>query len=217
MRTSEQTKDIASALAKAQAEMPPADKDKRNPHFNSWFSSLEACVAASRPSLTKNGIAVWLAAVLDESVGMVRVTTRLEHSSGQWFESTLSAKPKDMTPQSVGSAITYLKRYGYSAMVGLVSDEDDDGNGSQPEKLERKGNSQLTAQLQAGNQPVKEVLGSESAYQIPHNISKVFQGKGVSEVPHDNLREMVAHYGAFKTPFPYVTEFLNEAKAVLGM
>lgn len=200
MRTSEVTKDIAAALAKAQGEMSPAVKDKKNPHFNSPFASLESCVTASRPSLTKNGIAVWQPPFLDEAAGMVRVTTRIEHSSGQFFESTLSARPKDLSPQSIGSAVTYLKRYGYSAMVGLVSDEDDDGNLATlaPGANNSTGanNSKLTEKLKSA--PTLELDIPDIASYTPKVGYN--RGKPIGQISKETLQKDMAYWSSSNKP-----------------
>jgi len=49
----------------------------------------------------------------------------LIHTSGEWISSTIWMTPKDMTPQSVGSTITYARRYGLAAMVGIYQTDDD--------------------------------------------------------------------------------------------
>lgn len=126
MRTSESTKEIAAALAKAQNKMRPASKDAVNPHFKSKYADLSAIVEACREPLTSNGIA-W---VQDAGLGErgVEVTTRLMHSSGEWLEfGPLTVPAGKQDAHGVGSAITYAKRYGLAAAVGMSADEDDDG------------------------------------------------------------------------------------------
>jgi hypothetical protein len=136
MKTSEQINEISAALSRAQGEMRGAEKDADNPFFGSRYSTLESVWAACRAALAKNGLAVVQGAEGDGE--RVTVVTRLVHSSGQWYESEISMRPLPMmidrgtkergvTPQSQGSAITYSRRYGLAAMVG-VAPEDDDGN-----------------------------------------------------------------------------------------
>jgi len=60
--------------------------------------------------------------------------TILGHSSGQFIESFARLTPKDATPQALGSAITYMKRYAYASIVGVVDGEDGDGNTATPAK-----------------------------------------------------------------------------------
>jgi hypothetical protein len=56
------------------------------------------------------------------------LTTMLMHSSGEWLAATSRMTPKDQTPQGQGSAITYLRRYALSSVLGLATEDDDDGN-----------------------------------------------------------------------------------------
>ncbi len=137
MKCSEQINELAAALAKAQGEIEPAPKDKINPHFKSRYADLASIMDACRGPLAKHGLALIQPVSLNSPAGTVRVTTRLLHASGQWIEDELEMIPKDMSPQAMGSVITYGRRYGVSAMLAIVSDDDDDGNAAQPRQGER--------------------------------------------------------------------------------
>lgn len=126
---SEQINELAAALAKAQSEIKGAVRESNNPFFNSKYADLASVWEACRTALTNQGIAVLQGPSAEGSV--LSVTTELVHSSGQWARSRLSTTLKDMTPQTVGSATTYLRRYGLSAMVGVAPLDDDDGNAAQ--------------------------------------------------------------------------------------
>lgn len=127
MKTSESTKDIATALARAQGEMKAAIKDSENPHFRSRYATLAAVWDACRLPLSTNNIAV-LQSVESPPDG-VSVTTRLVHSSGEWIEFGPLIIPLDkQTAQSIGSGTSYARRYGLAAAVGITSEDDDDGN-----------------------------------------------------------------------------------------
>ena len=128
---------IATALSKAQAAMQAAKKDATNPHFNSRYSSLAEVWDAIREPMTKQGLSVVQLPAADGK--SVTVETMLMHVSGQWLRSrvTFPLRPEfsksgaELPPsaQQIGSAITYGRRYGLTAMVGVASaDEDDDGN-----------------------------------------------------------------------------------------
>lgn len=129
---SENLGELGAALAKAQSEIKSAAKDATNPHFKSRYADLPAIFEACKPALTSNGIAIVQLPMCDPDNGRVIVFTMLLHASGQWIRSAASAIPRDLSPQSVGSAISYLKRYGLAAMAGVVADDDDDGNAAQP-------------------------------------------------------------------------------------
>ena len=124
MRTSENIDQLATALAAAQAEMKNAKLNKQNPHFKSRYADLAEIRDTVTPALTKNGIAV--AQGTDTTDNGILVWTRLIHKSGQWIESVFPI-PYDK-PQTMGSGITYGRRYTLSAITNIAADDDDDGN-----------------------------------------------------------------------------------------
>lgn len=128
LTTSDQINELAGALAKAQGEMTAAYNDGKNPHFRSTYATLASIHDACVGPLSRNGLAVVQAPGVAQ--GSVTLTTTLIHSSGQWMECMMSAAAKNMGPQAIGSTITYLRRYGLAAMVGVVS-ADDDGEGAE--------------------------------------------------------------------------------------
>ena len=118
---------IAKALGQAQSQFSPIKQDKDNPFFKSRFASLGAIIDATKGALAKNGLAV---SQLVDTNGVVHVDTLLMHESGEWIRSSISLKPKADDPQSIGSAITYGRRYSLGAILGVASEDDDDGNQS---------------------------------------------------------------------------------------
>ena len=118
---------LATALAKAQAEFTIARKNKINPHFKLQYADFESIVEASRPALTKYGLSVVQNAYFD-TVSGAHLITLLLHSSGQWIRSIALYQPADNKPQTLASYNTYLKRMCYASIVGVATgDEDDDG------------------------------------------------------------------------------------------
>lgn len=129
---------LAKALALAQGAIRAAEKDRENPFFNSAYATLASVWEACRGPLSAHDLSVVQQPINDgDRVGVV---TTLLHSSGQWMRSTLYAKPKDATPQSLGSAITYVRRYALAAVAGVAPD-DDDGNAAQGRGAEGKADS----------------------------------------------------------------------------
>lgn len=118
---------LATALAKAQSEIKGAKKDAENPFFKSKYADLASVWEACRDALSKNELAV--AQVTDFGPnGEMVLNTVLMHSSGERMIGSMPIMVGDKaTAQQVGSAITYARRYGLAAMVG-VAPEDDDGN-----------------------------------------------------------------------------------------
>lgn len=117
------TAKLAAALAKAQGVIEDAVKDATNPHFKSKFADLASVRAAIRQPLSDNGIAY---VQLVRSGGKaVEVETLLLHDSGQVIGDTLTIPLLQNTPQAVGSAISYGRRYSLMSIVGLAADDDD--------------------------------------------------------------------------------------------
>lgn len=125
--TTTQTPALNAALAKAQATMGVAAKDAVNPHFKSRYADLASIWEAWRAAGPPQGLAV-VQTLLDAPAGMLRLETVLLHASGEERRSVLTFPVAQSTPQAYGSALTYARRYALSALVGIVADEDDDGN-----------------------------------------------------------------------------------------
>lgn len=125
MQKSESIKELATALAKAQAKIENAVKNSANPHFKSKYADLAEVLNTVRPVLAEHGLSVAQFPSLDGSIASVE--TILMHSSGEWISSIASAPVSKQDAQGVGSATTYLRRYSLAALAG-VAQEDDDGN-----------------------------------------------------------------------------------------
>ena len=137
MKKSDQINEISKALALTQGEMKPAFMGAKNPFFNSRFSNLEQVWDSIREPLSKNG----LCSVQDviTTPTSVQITTCILHSSGQWLEfGPLEITLVKKDPQSLGSAITYGKRYALCAAFGIVSSEETDDDGEEATKPHRK-------------------------------------------------------------------------------
>lgn len=151
MQTSETIGQLAEALAKAQGEFTNPERNrtvkvttkaKEGRPAGSYtfdYATFDAILAITRPILAKHGLAVIQGISTD--VNKVTVTTRIAHSSGEWIQDQITAHSESSDLQSVGSACTYLKRYSYTAMLNIASEEDDDGNaaaGNDAEKNEKQ-------------------------------------------------------------------------------
>ncbi|QDP50644.1 MAG: putative essential recombination function protein [Prokaryotic dsDNA virus sp.] len=120
---SPQLDQLAAALAKAQSEMEGAKKESTNPFFKSSYADLHAVIKSSFPYLSKNGLSVSQGNEVIK--GAVCVTTTLMHASGQWMRSKIKLPLAKVDAQGVGAAVTYGRRYGLSAMVGIAQYDDD--------------------------------------------------------------------------------------------
>ncbi len=115
---------MACALSKAQGKFKPASKDSVNPHFRNRYADLASIWDAIRDPLSAHGLAV-VQGVLDSDPKTAVVSTTLMHESGEWIQSSVSIPIGTLNAQGVGSAITYGRRYGLTALVGIVQDDDD--------------------------------------------------------------------------------------------
>lgn len=124
---SQELNELFSALSKAQADIKVAIKDAANPFFKSKYANLQMVMEASRPALCKNNLSIIQQIITQD--GHDYIITTLGHSSGQWISSYVRLNPSKPDVQSLGSYITYMRRYCYSSLVGVYDgEEDDDGN-----------------------------------------------------------------------------------------
>ena len=118
---------ICKAFVKFQSEFKGMKPDSSNPFFKSTYISLDGILETVRPILAKNGLAV-----IQEATGdgdYIFVKTKLIHESGEMIETEiLKMKPQKNDPQSMGSCITYSKRYQLAALLGICECIDDDAN-----------------------------------------------------------------------------------------
>jgi hypothetical protein len=132
--------EIATALAKAQPKFAAAAKNKTNPHLKSKYADLVSVTEAVKGPLAEAGLSY--TQVIETDKAAVICNTLLMHTSGQWINGRLTLHSKDITPQAMGSAITYARRYGLSAMLGIVTDEEDDGEAAQAQPAKKAENSE---------------------------------------------------------------------------
>jgi hypothetical protein len=142
MQMSEKIDLLAASLAVAQGAIENAAKDSDNPFFKSKYADLASIRDAIRKPFADNQLAVMQPVSVDGS--KVTVTTILAHSSGQWVQSELTMAAQRQvqgggwekvdTPQAIGSAIAYARRYALAA-IAAVATEDDDGEGSEGREI----------------------------------------------------------------------------------
>jgi len=131
MKTSASITAVAPALVAAGADLGPVIKDATNPAFRNRYATLDAIMEQVRPVLAKHKLAVCQGVVHPETADgrllSLSVETTILHASGEWIATSVALPVEKVTAQGVGSAISYGRRYGLSAMLGLTA-EDDDGN-----------------------------------------------------------------------------------------
>jgi hypothetical protein len=134
MNSSPSIKELASALAKAQSEFPKIPRDrtvevysqKTGKKYSFAYAPLDTIMERIRPVLKANGLAFM------QSLNGESLSTTLLHTSGEWLASDpMPVRVADSGPQALGSAITYARRYALTAILGIVTEDDDDGNAAE--------------------------------------------------------------------------------------
>lgn len=198
--------ELFTALAKAQAEMVPAERNKENPYFKVRYADLKAVVNASRPALAKHGLAV-IQDLLTSEENQIFLHTILTHTSGQYIESRMRVIPPKADIQSISSYITYLKRISYASLVGVViGDEDDDGEAAtepyrniklkkpslpqHPDHRENLGESITREQLEELEYELSrhlELVGKEDNDDLVDKILEAYNIRSLCDIPKEKF------------------------------
>lgn len=118
---------LYAAMAQVQQKAPFIDKDATNPHFKSKYADLPAIWRGIKEIVGEAGLLVNHS--MDCIDGNDYITTKIIHvESGEHIESRSRIMLSKSTAQEYGSYITYMRRYALTAMLGIVTDDDDDGN-----------------------------------------------------------------------------------------
>lgn len=127
MNRSESISSLAKALSQFQGEIKNPNNTADNPFFKSKYAPLNDILNLVRPILSKHGLSIVQAPTGDGE--HIIIFTTLIHSSGEYIEfPPLTLRTDKATAQGAGSAITYGRRYALSAILGISSEDDDDGN-----------------------------------------------------------------------------------------
>jgi ERF superfamily len=134
-RSSESVAALASALAKAQAELVNPEKSltatirigRPGEGERSFrYAPLSSGLDIVRKTLGQHEIATLQTTAIDQSAGMVNLTTTLAHASGEWIASDWPVCPiaETANPQRMGAALTYARRYALFTLVGIAGEDD---------------------------------------------------------------------------------------------
>ena len=121
---------LAKAMLAVQKQLAPVTKDATNPFTRSRYATLNAVVDACKTALLDNGI--WFTQItVPSEPGTIALLTKLTHAETGQFQAALTVLPLQKPDcQGAGSAITYARRYALTAMLGMVTEDDDDGEGA---------------------------------------------------------------------------------------
>jgi len=218
---------LVASLVKFQSEVEPVKKDMDNPFFKSKYADLSGCIEAAKKALAANGLAVLQPTRIDN--GHIIVETMLCHSSGQFIAGEYLLNPVKNDPQSMGSAMTYGRRYAYLAILGLAPEDDDAALASGTVKRD---NTELTNQFrsaaprvaaapvpQMSDIPPPQDIDATAAIEsdpgefvIRHNGYN--KGKRIRDVTTKNLEKDIQFWSGKPSAD---LEFIHNATTFLGM
>lgn len=192
--------EMAKALGAFQAEVPPITYNKKV-DFNTkagrvyyQYSTLDHLMATVREPLKNNGLAFTQLVNEDASV-----TTILMHTSGEWVSGTCKIPFKSDDPKAVGATISYAKRYGLSAILGVCAEEDDENVAHSPANSSKEFR-QKQAKAASNPAPTPKSKATPNGEGLDANI--VAQIEKAKEVPQlmTILKEIQAQ-GIEKKPY----------------
>jgi ERF superfamily len=142
-RSSESIAKLAAALAKAQPELINPEKSLVGSIRSDGpsgaerpfrYAPLSSGLDIVRKTLGEHEIAVMQTTAIDQTAGIVKLTTMLAHSSGEWIASDwpVCATSETTTPHRMGAALTYARRYALFTLVGIAGEDDLDAPDLQP-------------------------------------------------------------------------------------
>jgi hypothetical protein len=187
---------IAEALCKAQAQIRGAKANVENKFFSSSYADLESVWEAARESLTSNGLSV---AQPTELIGsgndaILVIKTILMHTSGQSITGIMPIYMGDKkTPQSMGSAISYSRRYALASMVGIYQTDDDAESTVKRETKSQQKNSSAPVNQDAPRKYIKNPVAEQSSPKIVpiSDITAEPPNMPVSNITFEQVTELV--------------------------
>lgn len=228
MNQSDTIGELAKALCAVQGALSAVTKENKVSAGSMKYSyaGLPDVMAGCRKQLHENGLAVMQTFAPAEG-NHVTVITTLMHSSGEWKDSWLTLPVPTGTAQAFGSAITYARRYGLSAAIGIVTDDDDDGEKAsvlpayardnpppprqaapkRPDGNRMSGADQLEAQLVPARKRVFALLGEcypkakgddDMAKTMRREIASGILGRQISSFTHLTVADLQRVAGALE-------------------
>jgi hypothetical protein len=154
MEMSEKTADLFTAFALFQGDLTNASKSKAGHGYK--YADLAQCIETAREPLLKQNLAV--AQFIGQSDKGTTLTTMLTHSSGQWMrdeflmeKAVLQGGAGKNPAQAMGASITYMRRYAYTAIIGMTQEDEDACN----VKIQAKATKQLAPEIDLINEAIK--------------------------------------------------------------
>jgi hypothetical protein len=240
-RQSESIAALAAALAKAQIELENPEKsligsieakERNAPERLFRYASLASGLEIVRKTLGQHDIATVQTTAIDQTAGIVNLTTVLAHASGEWISSDWPVCPisETATPHRMGAALTYARRYALFTLVGIAGEDDLDApdlvaptpqtasKPASPERPQRAGNG--NRRLNAGQRGVehrtpveapKKTFTMRDAIALDIKISAKLRDEMLAELNELGTSDEAARWA--KRRYPDKATKLNAADA----
>jgi hypothetical protein len=170
METTPQT--LTDKLLQFQKQITPVKKDGKNPHFGNKYATLSAILSEVKPLLSELGI------VLTQPIEENKVQTRLSYKNE--VVASEIALPTNLSPQQLGSAITYFRRYTLASLLSLDIEDDDAQSTTEVKKPYLNENSPKFAKavefLASGKGTITQI---ESKYQLSKTVREILLSNAI--------------------------------------
>lgn len=186
---SQEIGELAKALSAAQGMMDAAKKDSKGNYGK--YTTISSILEVVKDALSKNGLAVVQAPMPCEA-GNISLRTTLMHSSGQWIASQLTMKAENVSPQKIGSVITYARRYALAALLG-VGQEDDDAQSVQDE-YEKRARKEEKQRVQQVRKQAESENPDPPSYEMRQALMATLNDRGFKERPQW-IKELSSFFG----------------------
>jgi hypothetical protein len=198
-RASESIACLAAALAKAQAELTNPEKSlvatirPNSPgeaERSFRYAPLSSGLDIVRKTLGQHEIATVQTTAIDQTAGIVNLTTVLAHASGEWIASDwpVCAISETATPHRMGAALTYARRYALFTLVGIAGEDDIDAPDLNapmpPASAAAKPTPNRHGRLNGG-----QIIPGRGGAKVVSNPAKPILGVGASATLRDQLVE----------------------------
>jgi hypothetical protein len=213
MKTSESIKNIAIALKNFQNSVNDPVKSGRANYGK--YVTLDALISVARQYLSENGLSFMQ--IPGGNGQDITITTVLLHESGEWIETEpFTVRVSKHDAQGAGSAVTYLRRYSLSSILGMAWDDDDDGFKASNRDI-NTGN-YYTAKAPAKNPNIemckKIAQDAKNASITPEDLTSIVQWKygrkNSLECTEEELKDLSINYAK------YFNSWLDEMSAKEG-
>ena len=183
-------------LIKVQSALESVGKSSLNPHFKNKYANLTDILSVVKPALNNNNFFLTQKILIKDSNEVLK--TEITHKSGQVLESEAPLNVADRNnPQKYGSAITYMRRYSLTALLG-IEEEDDDGQKATQQKapVDRPLNPAEIATIQKIIDKVSEIDPDFSII----TMCEALKVKSLAEIKHNRFNNIVSRLTEKLTP-----------------